>query len=204
MFGLNKEELVIFKKLSTPHKIQDFLDTLPINWENNGETYWSPRLVLRERQAHCFEGALLAATALWLHGQKPLLLDLKAHPHDDDHVVVLFKCNGHWGAISKTNHASLRWRDPVYRTVRELALSYFHEYFLNKNGQKILHSYSKSFDLSRHGQSWITAEENLDHLVEALDLSPHYQLVPKANKKFIRPVGKTERLADQLIEWPKL
>ena len=121
MFGLSKKELVVFKKLNTPIKIQNFLDKIPMNWEKRGETYMSPRRALRAQNMHCLEGAVFAATALWLQGEKPLLLDLKANG-DDDHVVALYKRNGYWGAISKTNHAALRFRDPVYKTIRELAL----------------------------------------------------------------------------------
>src|SRR3989338_6552129 len=127
MFGLSKKELAIFKKLNTPIKIQDFLDKIPMNWEKKGETYFSPRRALEARKMHCLEGAIFAATALWLQGEKPLLLDLKAKG-DDDHVVALYRRNGYWGAISKTNHAALRFRDPVFKTLRELAVSYFHEY----------------------------------------------------------------------------
>ena len=140
MFGLTKQELKIFKKLNTPIKIQDFLDKIPMNWEKKGETYFSPRRALEARKMHCLEGAIFAATALWLQGEKPLLLDLKAKG-DDDHVVALYRRNGYWGAISKTNHAALRFRDPVYKTIRELALSYFHEYFLDRDGKKILDFY---------------------------------------------------------------
>ena len=102
----------------------------------------SPRRVLATRTAHCFEGALLAATVLWMQGEIPLLLDLATNAQDIDHVVALYKCNGYWGAISKTNHAVLRFRDPVYKTIRELALSYFHEYYLEATGEKTLISYS--------------------------------------------------------------
>ena len=107
MFGFNKEEMRILRSLDTPQKIQDFLETLRINFEPGGDTLMSPRVVLRERRAHCIEGALIAATALWMHGEKPLLLDLKALDIDYDHVVALYKKNGYWGAISKTNHAAL-------------------------------------------------------------------------------------------------
>ncbi len=115
MFGLAKSELTTLKKLSTPIKIQDYLDSLPINWEHGGETYMSPRRVLREKKAHCLEGALLAACALWIAGKKPLLLDLKTSG-DEDHVVALYREGGRWGAISKNNHVTLRFRDPVYLT----------------------------------------------------------------------------------------
>src|SRR3989344_5895747 len=130
-YGLTRTELVALRRLRTPQKIQDFLNTLPANFELRGETYRSPRGVLRDRTAHCFEGALLAAAAFLVNGEPLLLLDLKtaADVQDTDHVVALFRRRGRWGSVSKTNHAVLRYREPVYRTVRELALSYFHEYF---------------------------------------------------------------------------
>ncbi|OJI09196.1 MAG: hypothetical protein COV08_01890 [Candidatus Vogelbacteria bacterium CG10_big_fil_rev_8_21_14_0_10_49_38] len=191
----------ILRRLSTPAKIQDYLDALPLNWEKNGETYFSPRRVLREQKAHCFEGALLAALALWLAGREPLLLDLKTQG-DDDHVVALFRQGGYWGAISKTNHAVLRWRDPVYRTVRELALSYFNEYY-NYRGRKTLRSYSKPFKLKSWGEAWVTAEDHLDDLAAAIDHSPHYSLIPATNLKFIRRVGSLERRAGELTDWSR-
>ncbi len=200
MLGLSIEEQAVLKKLTTPAKIQDFLDTFPINWEKDGETYWSPRKVLREQKMHCFEGALVAATALWLSDKPPLILDLKA-PSDIDHVVTLYKINGYWGAISKTNHAVLRFRDPIYKTTRELALSYFHEYFDNATGEKMLRSYSKPFNLKRCGVAWITSEKELDEIVEALDESPHFSLVPKESKRHLRPADMMERKAGELIEW---
>lgn len=203
MFGLSKSELAVLRKLNTPHKIQDFLNSLPINFEEGGDTYMSPRRVLREGKAHCFEGALLAATALWLKGEKPLLLDLKTGRGDCDHVVALYRQGGRWGAISKTNHAVLRFRDPIYHSVRELAASYFHEYFLNVNGRKTLKSYSQAFNLARQGQVWITAEEDLWHLAADLDDSPHFLFVPPANKKFIRPADSVERKAGEIVEWVK-
>jgi hypothetical protein len=201
MFGLTKSELTILRKLNTPIKIQDFLDTLPINFEKDGETHMSPRRVLREKKAHCIEGALLAATALWLHDQEPLLLDLKAFPHDDDHVVALYKINGLWGAISKTNHATVRFRDPIFKTVRELALSYFHEYFLNKNGKKVLYSYSKPVNLKRLGHEWITREDELWDIEDVLENTKHFEFFPKKNKPFIREADAMERKAGELLEW---
>ena len=203
MLNLDKKELSVLKKLSTPMKIQDFLDTLPINYEKKGETYMSPRRVLREKKAHCFEGALLAALALKIHGKEPLLLDLKALPSDIDHVVTLYKVNGYWGAISKTHHTSLRFRDPIYRTIRELATSYFHEYFINKSGQKTLRSYSKPFNLNKQKINWITSENDLRELVDNLDESPHLPLFPKANLKHIRKADKMERKAGEIVEWKK-
>ncbi len=203
MLGLSKSELAIFKKLSTPIKIQDFLDSFPINWEKDGETYMSPRLALREKKMHCLEGALLAGVALWLHGEKPLLLDLKAEG-DEDHVVALYKKNGYWGAISKTNHSTLRFRDPVYKTIRELALSYFHEYFNDKTGRKALRSYSANpFNIKRLGTKWITSGGNLQYIAQAIDDAPHKNLFPKKNIKLLRKADAMERRASKLIEWKK-
>lgn len=203
MFGLSAREERILKRLSTPQKIQDFLDQLPINFEKKGDTEMSPRRVLREKKAHCIEGALLAAVAFWLHGEEPLLLDLRTLFYDDDHVVTLFKCNGYWGAVSKTNHAVLRYRDPIYKTIRELALSYFNECFLLSNGKKTLRTYSRPFNLKRFGTDWITSEESLTNISRALDRSPHFPLVPKKNERLLRPTDLFERRAGGIREWKK-
>lgn len=203
MSPFSKSELAALKKLSTPIKIQDFLDKTPMNWEKRGETYMSPRRALKARKMHCMEGALFAAAALWLREEKPLLLDLKTKG-DDDHVVALYRRNGYWGAISKTNHAALRFRDPVYKTIRELALSYFNEYFRNNDGKKTLASYSaKPFDLRRFGVNWMTDEEDLVSIVDAVDSAPHRQVYPKKNCRFIRPADKMERRAGRFIEWKR-
>lgn len=203
MFGLSKDELAVLKKLSTPNKIQDFLDTLAFNYEKKAETCMSPRNVLREGKAHCLEGAMFAAAALWFHGEEPLLLNLETLDIDDDHALALFKRNGHWGAISKTNHGVLRFRDPIYRTPRELALSYFHEYFMASTGDKTLRSYSRPFSLKRFGDEWITAEENLWDIAHALDESTHFPLVPKGYVKHLRPSSPVERAAGSIAEWDK-
>lgn len=202
-FGLNKEEIKILKRLNTPIKIQDFLDSLPFNFEKKGETYNSPRLVLKTNKAHCMEGALLAATALWINGEEPIILDLRVIHPDTDHIVTLYKRNGLWGAISKTNHATVRFRDPIYKTIRELALSYFHEYFWDLDGKKVLRQYSKPFNLRRLGTNWITSTENLHYIAQAIDDSYHYDLYPKSQQKFIRNADKMERLAGSLKEWQK-
>lgn len=203
MFGLSSREEALLRKLKTPILIQEYLDILPINFEKNGDTHYSPRRVLREKKAHCIEGALLAASALWLHGKPPLLLDLKTKLYDDEHVVALFKQNGYWGAISKTNHAVLRYRDPIYKTVRELALSYYHEYFRDSDGLKTLISYSRPFDLRTFGSGWVTSEKDLWHIDDALNAHPHYPLVPDKNKKYIRRATVFERRALNAREWEK-
>jgi hypothetical protein len=197
---LSSRERALFRRLRSPRMIQDFLDTVPINFEHEGETIRSPRAMLREGRAHCIEGALFAAAALWLHGAQPLLLDLKTGRGDDDHVVALFRRHGRWGAISKTNHAVLRYREPVYRTVRELALSYFHEYYL-ESGRKTLRSYSRPFDLRRFGAAWLTAEKNLWYIGKALDRSPHAPIAPAAAHREQRSVDRIEVAAGDLEEW---
>lgn len=199
---LNKKEEKIFKKLSTPEKIQDFLDTLPINFEKKGETNLTPRQVLEQRKAHCMEGACFAAAVLWYHGEPPLLMYLASTHEDEDHVVTLFKRNGYWGAISKTNHAVLRYRDPIYKTPRELVMSYYHEYFLNKNGKKTLEYYSKPFSLKRYGTRWITGQDTWK-ISDDLQKSANIPFVPRKNKKFLRVASSIERRAGELREWKR-
>ena len=142
--GLSLAAARTLARLSTPKAIQDFLVDFPQNFEPEGDTARSVEQTLQHRRAHCIEGAMVAAFALWLQGHPPLLLDFSAH-QDMDHVIAPFRVNGKWGAISKTNYVCLRWRDPVYRSVRELAMSYFHEYA--KGPRKTLRSYSRPFDL---------------------------------------------------------
>ncbi|MDP2655310.1 MAG: hypothetical protein Q8P17_01980 [bacterium] len=202
-FGLTKSEERTLRRLSTPIKIQDFLDKLPMNWEKNGDTHISPRRVLREKRAHCIEGALLAATALWLIGEPPLIMNLSSRlgRGDVDHVVALYKRGGRWGAISKTNHSTIRFRDPIYRTPRELALSYFHEWFMNETGEKTLECYSKPLDMRKFGTDWITSEKDLWNIADALSERKHYFLVPKGNWRYVRKADSMELKAGKLVEW---
>ena len=200
-FDFNKKEIDVLRRLNSPQKIQDYINKLPINFELDGDTCMSPRKVLSLKSAHCVEGALLAAVALWYHGQKPLLLDLKTTPNDDEHVVALFQSRGYWGAISKTNHGVLRYREPIYKTVRELALSYFHEYFKN-SGQKTLRSYSAPFDLSKiKDKTWMISDDNLWDLVEKLDTSKHYPFLNRYQEKNLRKADKIEIEAGKIVEY---
>ncbi len=200
MFGLTSTELRLLKSLNTPIKIQDFLDTLAINWEKQGDTNMSPRLVLQYRKAHCFEGALLAGLALWIQGEKPLILELKT-PGDIGHAVTLYKRNGYWGAISKTNHTALRFRDPVYKTIRELVMSYFHECFNDQTGKKVLRGWSGPFNIKSWGTKWITTDEDLYPLAEKMFDAPMISLFPKENEKYIRLADKMEMKTGTMIEW---
>ena len=127
--GFGRDELAILGRLKTPEKIQSFLDSeIGYNKELQGATCRSPRRVLRDRLAHCMEGALFGAAALRVLGHPPLLLDLEA-VRDDDHVLAIFRPRGHWGAVAKSNYSGLRYREPVYRSLRELAMSYFEHYY---------------------------------------------------------------------------
>lgn len=199
---LTKQEKKLFGKLNTPSKIQDFINAIPINFETGGETCMSPRRTLKASKAHCFEGALLASLILWYHGAEPLLLDLKCDGYDMDHVVAIFKQGGYLGAISKTNHAVLRYREPVYKSVRELALSYFHEYFTDK-GIKTLRSYSKPFNLKRLGTDWITTDKDLWHISDAIDRSPHFPIVTSIKRHQLRKADPVEIAAGKLVEYKK-
>jgi hypothetical protein len=207
---LSPNERQLLKKLSTPQKIQNYLEALPQNFsKSSGETCRSFRRIVREKdtkrgksKAYCFEGAVFAATALAYHGREPLLMDLQTTDDDEDHVVALFKEGDLWGAVSKTNNPVLRWRDPVYKSVRELAMSYFHEYFLYTTGKKTLRAYSKPFNLSKYKpEAWVTAEDSLDWLAEELDASPHLPVVPKSFIKKLRPATKLERKILDLEDW---
>lgn len=202
--GLTADEYDTLARLTTPIKIQDFLDAIPFNFEKGGDTHLSPRRVLREGRAHCIEGALLAAAALWIAGEPSLIMNVSARmgKGDVDHVIALYKRGGYWGATSKTNHSTIRFRDPIYRTPRELALSYFHEWFMNETGEKTLECYSKPLDLRRFGAEWITAEKDVWHIADALSVLPHYQLVPKGNLRYVRKADAMELKAGKLIEWP--
>jgi len=173
-FGLSPENLRTLRALKTPARIQKFLDDLPYQYAN---TAWSPQRVLRERKGHCLEGALLAATALRVHGHPPLLMDLES-VRDDDHVIALYRENGLWGSIAKSNFAGLRFRAPVYRTLRELALSYVENYY-NLRGERTLRAYSKPVNLKRFDkQHWMTSEEDVWCIPEALVTAQHYSLFP--------------------------
>jgi hypothetical protein len=204
MFGLTRDELRVLRRLNTPRKVQEYLDELPINFEPEGDTCLSPRRVMRERRAHCIEGAMLAALAFRIHGQRPLLLDLESCEHDQDHVVALFKQHGCWGAVSKTNHAVLRYREPVYRTLRELVLSYFHEYF-DKRGFKTLRSYSRPIDLSRFDAwGWMTSEEDNWFVVNHLCDARHSPLLTRQQIATLKRAHPIEIKAGEIVEWKEL
>ena len=197
-----KEKFSVFERLTSPAKIQDFLDALRMNFEESHRTCRSPLFVLKHKEAHCMEGAMLAAAALWYHGEPPLVLDLRTVPKDDDHVVTLFRSGGRWGAISKTNHAVLRYRDAVYRDPRELAMSYFNEYFLD-DGKKTLRSHSAPFDLRRYGSDWLVARANLWNIPYDLDCTKHFAILGPRGVRDLRPADRIEIEAGKIVEWKR-
>ncbi len=212
MQDFTKKEKALLKKLDTPAKVQDFLNGIPFNFEKRGETLKSPLMVLRTKSAHCFEGALLGAYILSLHGFTPYVLHLKSIKDDYDHIITPFKIEGLWGALSKTNHAVLRYREPIYKNIRELAISYFHEYFLN-DGKKTLRQYSQPLNLNtlnkptrpngRPGGNWVTSEKDLWYIDKKLDKIKHYDIIPKAHIKNLRKADKIEIKAGKVVEYKK-
>lgn len=159
----------------------------------------SPRRVLREGKAHCLEGAMFAALCLMLDGYKPRIMSFKVAKGDIDHTVTVFKENGYYGAISKTNHAVLRYRDPVYKTLRELAMSYFHEYFINATGKKTMLGYSPLVNLMRFGKNWMTTEDDLWDIAEYIYDMPHHPITQ--NKVVYKNASMVERKAADILEW---
>ena len=197
--GLSPGDAETLAKLSTPEKIQDFISALEINREKQGDTCLSVVRTLEQGHAHCIEGAFVAAASLWMAGRPPLLMDMQAEG-DADHVVTLFRAHGCWGAISKSNHVWLRWRDPVYRTLRELAMSYFHEYS-NRN-RRTLRSYSASFDLRRFSPTeWVTNEGDCWDVGAALDDARHYSLLRPGQARSLKALDRMEQKADRLVEY---
>jgi hypothetical protein len=199
--GLTVREYRLLGQLKTPQDIQEFLAAIPVNHEIGGETCMSVRQVLRRRKAHCIEGALVAACALWVNGEPPLLMNLRAE-NDDDHALALFRRRGRWGAISKTNAVFLRYRDPVYRTLRELALSYLHEY-ANKHGEKSLRAYSRVFDLRTVDPStWVTSDTDCWELGGGLLEIRHYPIVNRTEAQLLSMRDSMERRIGKIVQYP--
>lgn len=171
--GFSPAELRKLRSLRDPHGIQRFLDQMPYHL---ADTAWSPRRVLQENTSHCFEGAMLAAAALRANGYPPLVFDLEAE-HDTDHVVAIYRVNGHWGAIAKSNYTGCRYREPIYRSLRELALSYFDVYF-NLRRERSLRRFSGPVNLARFDSlEWMTTDKPLWFVAEYLFDIRHYRLL---------------------------
>lgn len=182
MHGLTARETALLRRLDTPVKVQAWLDSIPYNVEKGGETLRSPRRVIRDRTAHCAEAAFFAAAAFRVNGRPPLIVDLEA-VRDDDHVIAVYRERSRWGAVALSKFAGLRFRAPVYRTIRELALSYFEDYY-NWDGERTLRACSRPVDLTRFDRiSWMTSEEDLWPIVEHLATVPHTRLLDRAAER---------------------
>jgi hypothetical protein len=183
-FGFTAGELRKLRSLKTPFGIQKFLDQLPYNLRFDAR---SPRRVLHDRTASCLDGGIFAAAALRVIGFPPLIFDLEAD-HDTDHVVAIFKVGGHWGAVAKSNFTGCRYREPVYRSLRELALSYFNIYF-NLRFQRTLRRYSRPVNLSRFDdREWMTTDESVWFIAEHLLRIPHISLLPPGAERRLTKV----------------
>lgn len=185
--ALNKAEHRQFKTLTTPAKIQAFLDGLSYSTD---PVYRCPLRVFRERTAHCFDGALFAAAALRRLGHPPLLLELVPNQRDDDHLLALFKRGGYWGAVAKSNFAGFRFREPVYRTLRELVMSYF-EQFYNVKREKTLRAYSLPLHLKAFDRwNWMASDEGLEKIARRLDEIRKVPLLTRTMVRNLSPVDK--------------
>src|SRR5882724_9758607 len=172
-------ELRKLRSLKDPYGSQRFLDKQPYHL---ADTAWSPRRVLRENTSHCFEGATFAAAALRVNGYPPLVIDLEAE-HDTDHVIAVYKQHGHWGAIAKSNYTGCRYREPVYRTLRELAMSYFEVYF-NLRRERTLRTFSHPVQMKRFDHlNWMTTEKPVWFVAEYLLTISHTPLISRAQAK---------------------
>jgi hypothetical protein len=201
--GLTRREYAILRRLRTPLQVQLFVSAIPANHEIGGETSLSVREALRQRRAHCIEGALVAACALWIHGEPPLIAHLDCEPSDYPHVITLFRRRGFWGAISKHNGPQLRYRDPVYRSLRELTMSYFHEYF-DKRGRKTLRSYSLPLDLRKVDPAlWVASERGCWELHDRLDALRHFSLLASRQAQLVARRDPFERHVARIEQHPR-
>lgn len=182
--GWTRGELAILRKLRTPARIQEFLDGLAYRPEDDPG---SPRRVLEERRANCYDGAVFAAAALRRIGHPPRLLDMWAD-RDDDHVLAVFRLDGHYGAVAKSNFSGLRFREPIHRTLRELVLSYFEDYF-TEDGRKTLRAFSGLLPLERFDRlGWTFQDEPLRLISDRLDALPHRPVLTRAMARRLSPV----------------
>jgi hypothetical protein len=181
----SQAELAVLRRLDSPRKVQDFLDCSLAYNDSKPDTCLSPLEVLRQGKAHCIEGAMLAAAAALFHGRAPLLLDLRANPRDDDHVIAPFTAGGRWGAVAQSHFCGLRYREPVYKTYGELARSYF-EFYYNARGEKTLREYSEPLDARTLKPEWLVSEKNVFFVSRRLDAQRHCRIIGHAAEGDLR------------------
>jgi hypothetical protein len=195
-----KRELNIFSKLPTPFKIQEFLDALPYSDE---ERYRCPRSVLCDWKAHCYDGAVFAAGALQLIGLPPLIVEILPNNRDDDHIIAVFRRGKHWGAVAKSNFVGLRYREPVYRNLRELIMTYFESYF-NIAREKTLIGYTAPLNLTRFDKhNWLVNDDAMDIIAEGLNKVRRYHILTPAMIRNLSLVDKRFYKAGLLGANPK-
>lgn len=185
--ALNDQERHTVAELDSPGKIQAFLDTIPYSSES---VYRCPLQVLRDRVGHCFDGALFAAALLRNIGFPPLIIDMIPNDRDDDHLLALFKLDGYWGAIAKSNFAGLRYREPIFRNLRELVLSYFEQYY-NVAGEKTLRGYTAALNLTSFDKwGWMISDAPLERIAQRLDKIRRFSLLTPAMVARLAPVDE--------------
>jgi hypothetical protein len=185
--ALTAAERQLIRSLTTPYKIQTFLDSVPYSGE---ERYRAPLTFLRDRTGHCFDGAAFAAAMLQRLGHRPLLIDLLPNSRDDDHMLALFKRDSHWGAVAKSNFAGLRFREPVYRSLRELVMSYFDDYF-NNLGEKTLRGYTTPLNLNAFNKHrWLTDDATMDRIADRLGEIKQFKILTPSMVKALSPVDE--------------
>ena len=193
-FGFTRSELRRLRALKSPAGVQRSLDDLPYNLSFTAR---SPQKVLRDQTASCLEGGIFAAAALRVLGFPPLIFDLEAE-QDTDHVIAIFKLRGHWGAVAKSNFTGCRYREPVYRSLREPAMSYFNIYF-NLRGERTLRRYSRPVNLSRFDRlHWMTTDKPIWFIAEHLCEIPHIRLLTSAMEKRLTRVDSRTFKAEML------
>jgi hypothetical protein len=187
-YTFTSDELDVFSTLATPAKIQVFLDGMPYSEE---EIYRCPRQVLSDHKAHCFDGALFAAAALRYIGFPPLVLDMLPVPsRDDDHMLALYKINGYWGAVAKSNFVGLRYREPIYRTLRELVLTYFEDFY-NTAGEKTLRAYTVPLNLKVYDRfNWMASDASMIEIAHRLEKLRRYTLLTPSMEAGLAPVDE--------------
>lgn len=189
---LSAEERKIVRGLTCPAGIQAFLDSILYS---PADFYRCPLRVLRDRTAHCFDGAMFAAAALRRIGYPPLILDMLSNGRDDEHLLALFKDHGCWGAVAKSNFVGLRFREPVYRTIRELVMSYFEQYY-NLEREKTLRGYTGPLNLKRFDSlNWMTTDESMERIAQRTDEIRRVMLIDAEMEKRLSPVDERSHQA---------
>jgi len=190
-------QLSVLRRLDSPRKVQDFLDYEIRYNDSKPDTCYSPLEALRHGRAHCIEGAMLAAAAFLFHGRPSLLLDLRANPRDDDHVIAPFVEHGRWGAVAMSHFCGLRYREPVYASAAELARSYF-EFYYNSAGEKTLREFSAPLDTSLLKPEWLDSDKNVFFVSRRLDEQRHFRIVGWRHEHELRPADAVLRGAEIL------